>query len=497
MILKFMNTLHFRIPMLFIGLLALVFFGYYQWVENTLYQVKWLDGEEEWYEDARKTETRELAQKLMPALTDFDSVQRLIDTYMETIEGYDFALTVFDTTGDITLTTVPESLSLTISRVRPVLLDSMSLDSWDFESYPNLDDLEAYENRINGVVAMYADGDSTGTADAWLVSSFAPVSVNMDDLEHAQHGRLLRGAASILVYSFISGLILMTWISRRIRALSADLTAFRGGDFKRRSKTKSSDELGILSQDFNLMADRITKMITDLKQSEEYRKQLVANISHDLRTPIASLRGYVETLEMRRHEIAQGDMENHLKAMTTNITNLDGLINRLFELTQLESEQYEYRMEDFPLEELASDMANSLENSARDQGIHLHLLSDEALPLVHADPVRIGQVLQNLLDNAVKFNKPGGRVQMTLSKASDRVRVEISDSGVGIAPDDLPHVFERFYTADKSRRHKGTGLGLAIANRIVSAHGSDLSVTSSQDKGTSFSFTLPIAPQSS
>ena len=490
---RFYNTLHFRIPMFFVVLLGTVFFGYYKWVENTLYDVDWAEGEEAWYDNLREAEIGSLATRLAPALEDSSRLQRLVDDYMEQIEDYDFEIVVFDTSGSVIVSSTPESLSHVLLNVNPVLLDSMSMEEWDFSRFPNPESLEAYENRINDVLPLRAGADSTAPEDAWLATSFQPVSLDMDSIEDSNRGRLLRGAASILLYSFISGLILMTWITRRIRKLSRAMGDFRRGDFESRATGTSGDELGALGRDFNLMADHITEMINSLNNAEQYRKQLVANISHDLRSPIASLRGYVEALELRGESMSPEDRSKHTKAMTTNLVNLENLISRLFELSRLESGQYEYRREDFNLVELATELIGSLEGHPEFATLHSELIVEGDLPLVHADPVRIGQVLQNLLENAIKFNKPGGRIKLILAPVPQGVEIRVEDSGIGIAPDDLPHVFERFYTADKSRHQGGTGLGLAIAHQIVEDHGSKLQVTSRKDQGTIFHFRIEAA----
>ena len=172
------------------------------------------------------------------------------------------------------------------------------------------------------------------------------------------------------------------------------------------------------------------------------------------------------------------------------------MIERLFELTQLDSGRVKYHSEVFPLEELAADVLNRISVKAEHNNVTLELISDNQLPLVQADPVRIGQVLQNLLDNAIKFNGDGGHVWLHLEPADDGVVIAVSDDGKGISQEDLPHVFERFYTADKSRTSKGqgSGLGLAIAHTIVEAHQGELTVESRKPgNGAVFRFTLPAA----
>lgn len=490
----FHRTLHFRIALLFLALLSVVFLTYSWWIEYSMNQALWLPGEEEWYDNRREAEAESLAVHLTPLLADSTATANALAAYGRAVRGFDAELALIGPDGLVLHTTMPDSLSRVLVYVSPTLLDSMTAEDWDFESYPYPAAIDAYENRINDVVPIFAGGDSTAAPDAWLVSSFRPLNVSMEEIERDERTRNLRGAAAILLSSFLGGLVILTWVSRRIRALSLDLAAFRDGDFGHRARGRAADEIGALERSFNSMADRLTGVIGRLRQSEDYRRQLTANISHDLRTPMASLRGYVETLTLRGQDLTDAERERHLRTITSNLDNLEGLIERLFELTRLESGQAEYRREAFSLEELAADVLGRLEPQARAAGVALALDAEAGLPLVFADPLRIGQVLQNLADNAIKFNRPGGEVRVSLRGAAAGVGVEVGDTGIGIGSEDLPHVFERFYTVDKSRGgNTGSGLGLAIAHQIVTGHGGALTVESRVGGGTTFRFELPVA----
>jgi signal transduction histidine kinase len=208
---------------------------------------------------------------------------------------------------------------------------------------------------------------------------------------------------------------------------------------------------------------------------------------------MASLRGHVETLTLHGDDLSPENRQRALDTIAANTDNLEALIDRLFELTYLESGRVEYRREAFSIEELAHEVLTRCEGRADERSIKLHCDVEGELPLVDADPLRIGQVLQNLVENAVKFNHDGGEVHLRVVGRSDGVDLEVRDTGIGIASEDLPHVFERFYTAEKSRTAKGAGLGLAIAHRIVTGHGGELTVESHEGAGTAFHFQLPAA----
>jgi len=470
---SFHKTLHFRITVLFLALLLLLFVGYYKWVNRTIYEVIWAPGEQVWYEERQDAEMDSLAVQL--GRTSDDDTAMLAD-YGRTIADYDAELALVGPGGAVLCSTRPDSLTRVLRFVDPALLDSMSLDTWDFSTYPEPYDMDDFVNRITDVVPVRAGGDTLAAVEGWLVASFKPLQVSTKDLDDEDQIRRVRGVGAILLYAFISGLVIMTWVSRRIRALSADMSAFREGDYAHRAHE-----------------GELNDVIAQLKQSEEYRKQLVANISHDLRTPMASLRGHVETLTLHGDDLSPEKREHALHTIATNTDNLEALIERLFELTYLESGRVEYRREAFSIVELAYEVLTRCEKRAEDRQITLHCDVEGEPPLVDADPLRIGQVLQNLVENAVKFNREGGEVHLRVIGHDDGVDLEVRDTGIGIASEDLPHVFERFYTAEKSRTTKGAGLGLAIAHRIVTGHGGELTVESREGVGTAFRFDLPAA----
>jgi signal transduction histidine kinase len=238
----------------------------------------------------------------------------------------------------------------------------------------------------------------------------------------------------------------------------------------------------------------LANLIEQLRQSDQFHRQLVVNISHDLRTPLTSLRGYVETLDLKGETMPAAERERYLGIISANLDHLDRLINHLLQLSELDSGHAEFHLEDFPLEELVGEVLSRFDSLATERGVTLENRSDENLPPVHADPLQIGQVLQNLVDNGIKFCEPGGRVTVDLRREDQSVAIEVRDTGRGIAPEDLPHIFERFYTVDKSRSLKGqsSGLGLAIAQMILAGHGLELAVDSRLGKGSTFRFALPL-----
>ncbi len=492
----FTRSLHFRLSITFVGLLALVAAGYYFWVNATVFEVDRVPGEDEYFDKTGKAEIDSLARGLASREIGSAAFDSLLLRYGPRVAHFQAELALIGVDGAVIASTRPDSLSRVLLRVKPALLDSMTRPKWDFESYPNPYDVDAYENRIFAVSRVRGDTTAAAATRAYLVGSFRPLSIREGEVEATTRRLALTAAVGILFFAALSGLILMAWISRRLRGLSRGLAAFQEGDFDRRVQARSADEIGRLGRDFNRMADRIAALIARLRQSEEFHRQLVTNISHDLRTPLASLRGNVEALALGRTPLLPEQRERCLAVVEANFDHLDKLLRRLLELSRLDAGQAEFRMEDFSLAELAHEAVARSESIAAEQGVTLACAAEPGTPPVHADPLRIGQVLQNLLENGIKFNRPGGRVTVTLRPRDGGAEVEVRDDGRGIAPADLPRIFDRFYIADQSRsgRGHGAGLGLAIAQRIVEGHGGALAVESRLGEGSAFRFTLPAAP---
>ena len=232
--------------------------------------------------------------------------------------------------------------------------------------------------------------------------------------------------------------------------------------------------------------------VTRLRQVETTRREFVSNVSHELRSPLASVRAMVETLEggaLRDQEVAfdfLSRIEIDIKRMTT-------LVDELLELSRLESGQMPVHLAPLSVGEVAGETVARFMGSAAAAGVKLHMDLPPSLPYVMAEAGKLDQILTNLLENALRFTPEGGRVHVSASADQRWVELTVSDTGVGIPGEHLPHVFERFYKVDRSRRDGGTGLGLAIAKHLVQAHGGDINVSSTEGQGSSFNLTLPRA----
>lgn len=239
-------------------------------------------------------------------------------------------------------------------------------------------------------------------------------------------------------------------------------------------------------------AERNTMEIARLRENEQYRKEFVGNVSHELKTPLCSIQGYILTL-------LDGGLEDpdinrkYLEQSEKNIERLIHIVRDLEDISRLEAGSLVLQRERFDLLALVDEIMQSLEIQASERGITL--VSDRGtLPqlTVDADRARVGQVLINLLSNSIKYGREGGRTRVRYVDMFEKVMVEVQDNGIGLTTEQLPRIFERFYRVDKSRSRAagGTGLGLAIVKHILEAHRETISVRSTPEVGTTFSFTL-------
>ncbi len=319
-----------------------------------------------------------------------------------------------------------------------------------------------------------------------------------------QQSYVLRLALYILGGAALAGVIGALWLlrrlTRRLQRLDRAMTAFEAADFARlpplqQIDTGSRDELGRLGRTFTRMAERMTAQVGALTQTDALRRELVANVSHDLRTPIASLQGYLETLLMKADTLSAEEHRQYLQIALRHSQRLGTLVAELFELAKLDSGHAELHREAFAPGELVQDVALKYRLAASEQGVRIDTDIPPDLPFVNADIGLIERVLENLLDNAIRHTPEGGRVAVTLTVEDGQVWVRVADTGCGIPAEELAHVFDRFYQVKKSQGEAGSGigLGLAIAKRILDLHASPIAVDSTPQTGTCFDFCLPAS----
>ncbi len=304
--------------------------------------------------------------------------------------------------------------------------------------------------------------------------------------------------AVLLVYTTVLSLalfyLLATGMTTSLAHIQAGAARLAEGDLETRVAVGTRDELADLATDLNTMAARLAAVARRERQMEQSRRELIAAVSHDLRTPLAAIRATVEAI-LDGVVTDEETVGRYLRTMHAGTKELSRLIDDLFELSRIEAGALTLAPEPASVADLVSEALGRMAPQAAARGVTLGGHAAPDLPLISLDARQIGRVLTNLIDNALRHTPAGGRVMVAASRAGGAVRVEIADSGEGIAAADLPHVFDRFYRGDKSRSRDGggAGLGLAISKGIVEAHGGAIWAEPVEPHGTRVAFTLPLA----
>jgi two-component system OmpR family sensor kinase len=305
--------------------------------------------------------------------------------------------------------------------------------------------------------------------------------------------------AATLAFGLLAGLIVFRLLTRRLQRLTIAMDNFRVSDFSKPAHYQNSpalaapDEVDRLGATFDQMAGRIVEQIQELKQQDALRRDLVAQVSHDLRTPLAALHGYLETLKLKEGTLTAKQRADYFAIVLRQSEYLTRLVGELFELAKLEAREAALQCEPFSLPELVQDVVQKFQLKADKSEIKLAMELDADLPLVSADIALVERVLDNLIDNALAHTPAGGTVRVPVRRDAQQVILCVADTGEGIRESDLPRIFDRFYqAADQPSANGHAGLGLAIARRIVELHGSEINVRSRPGEGTTFAFGLPV-----
>ncbi len=305
--------------------------------------------------------------------------------------------------------------------------------------------------------------------------------------------RLGIGSMAITLFGVaIISLIALGFITRNMRRIIFVIREFKNGNLNARISLKGRGEFNEFADSFNDMADTILRDIEDMKTMDNLRRELVANVSHDLRTPLAAIQGYVETLLLKSETLSEVDRKNYMQTILSSTERLKKLVEELFELSKLEARETKPEPEAFSVAELAQDIQQKNQIIAETKNIDLRLNFPYDLPLVYADIGMMEKVLQNLLDNAFKFTPPGGSVTIRLQNTDDKVIAYVKDSGSGIKKDELKYIFDRYHKGSGNSSAEGLGLGLAIVKKILEVHNVNINVDSTEGTGTTFSFEIPV-----
>ncbi len=306
----------------------------------------------------------------------------------------------------------------------------------------------------------------------------------------------IRSMIIALIAAVIIGFVAIGVIVRNIRKIVKVIRDFQRGNLQSRIQLDSKSELKEFADSFNDMADTIVSNIDELKRSDKNRREFAANISHDLRTPLTIIRGYVETIQLKDENLSLAERKEYLEIILNSIDRMLKMVNELFELSNLEARDVKPVKELFSLSELLQDIKLKNQIKAQEKNNTLTLESGNELPPIEADIQMMEKVFQNILDNAFNYTLPGGEIKMTVEFTDNHdIIIKIIDTGIGIEEDQLPRIFDRYYRVKtKNIDQKGTGLGLAIVKKIIDLHGFKITVRSTFKKGTSFIITIPSNP---
>jgi histidine kinase len=336
-----------------------------------------------------------------------------------------------------------------------------------------------------------------GTARLVTPSSLSRHMMDMpmmmgDTLTHDQQENFRAAVNEIVVYAALAALaaavLASTFVARQlvdpIRQMMRASQRIAAGDYHERVEPASNDELGELAHSFNRMAGA-------LEEAEQRRLELIGMVAHELRTPLSGIHALLEGLI---DGVLPGEAATYTD-MQREVARLQRLVDDLQELSRAEAGQMRFDWQTVDLADLVGRAATRLRPQFEDKPVTLTVHVPDSLPPVQADPDRITQVVLNLIGNALQYTEPGGAVTITAAREVSRIRVTVQDTGVGIAADALPHIFERFYRVDKSRSRAGggSGIGLTIAQLIIAAHGGQIEASSpGSGQGSTFSFALPV-----
>ena len=316
----------------------------------------------------------------------------------------------------------------------------------------------------------------------------------------------IAGSLSLVAFA---GILLFGLLTRRLHDLSDQMEAFQQGVITDDGRciltgqtaviSHRGDEIERMSAVFKMMSERILEQIVQRDRIEARRREAVTNVSHDLRTPLAALQGYLETVIIKEGKLSREEQRGYLMTAMRHAERLGKLVAELFELSRLDSHEMQPAWEGFSLAELAQDVMQKFSLTAQNKGVRLETRFSPDLPFVRADIGLVERALENLIENALCHTPSGGAITLSLSIAGERIQVEVLNTGTSISAEHLPHIFDRTYRVpvenaiENANQTQGAGLGLAITKRIVELHGGIIGVQSTVNEGSAFFFSLPLA----
>ena len=385
-----------------------------------------------------------------------------------------------------------------VSDFRILLLNTSNIVVYDTGSGLLGTEIEAFNPAESA--DNYRIGSFYGSFSKETISVFAPISVGFTrhgyltlhldaSLADARANAFMKRAYMIYSVIFLFSLIvfigLQVWVVRPVRTIAAGAQEFAAGHLEHRIGVRSEDELGYLAVTLNDMAQQ-------LQSADQTQRNFIANISHDFRSPLTSIKGYLQA--MADGVIPPESQEKYINIIIGETERLTNLTQSILSLNSLDEARLGLELSRFDIVRLVRSACETFEGVCDKRGITFELIFGAPQIIVQADMGRINQALHNLIDNAIKFSYENGVIRIRVQEVGDKASISVKDFGCGIAKEDLGKIWTRFYKTDASRGKdkRGTGQGLSITREIITAHGETIDVTSTPGSGTEFIFRLPL-----
>ena len=348
---------------------------------------------------------------------------------------------------------------------------------------------------------FYVTGTFYDTFSQEMLSVIAPVTANFETYGYVILHTSLASVSSIsdrmliplyitagiiFLLSFLLLIMIHVFVMRPLRKITAAANEYAEGNFKHKIGIVQNDEMGYL-------ANTLESMASELDAAEEYQRKFIANVSHDFRSPLTSIKGYLTAIS--DGIIEPEDQEKYIRVVIHETERLENLTQSMLSLNSLDRRNMHLEYSDFDICKLIKDVCATFERKCSQRGISFELVLSDASVYVHADIGKIQQVVYNLVDNAIKFSNDNSDITISVSEVGYKAFISVKDTGIGIPKDDIRQIWTRFFKSDASRGKdkRGTGLGLSIVKEIITAHNENIDVISTEGVGTEFIFRLPLA----
>jgi len=342
---------------------------------------------------------------------------------------------------------------------------------------------QQFMRRAGPAAAVVVDGESVGVVMAMPRSALRQLGPTL----------ALVGIALVAVGTTAAALLIFGPVRPRLRSLEDAARKVGAGELTARAREDGGDEVADLARAFNQMTHDLQQRATQLETADRTRRLLLADVSHELMTPLTGMRGYLETLSLHARSLDPDTRERYLEIIRDETMRVELIVGDLLDLSRLEGGGESFDAQDVPLEDLFGRVVARHGRAADDKGVEIVTTIASGAEIVTGDPMRLEQALQNLAANALRHTPKGGRVALNAAFEGGAVVVTVSDTGSGIAPEHLAHVFDRFYKVDPSRAGQaaGSGLGLSIVKAIIERHGGSILAESRTGSGTTFTLKFP------